>query len=314
MLPPGEIYKDKTVVVTGGKGFLGQHVCALLEKSGAKVVDLGREDGDLRVQTIGDNYGHIDLIIHLAAKIAGIVDNRKNPFLYMQDNTAINFNVVRFAMIHRIPIVAAGSVCVYSNTAMLPFREHDIFKDEPERSNYGYGLSKRYLLQILQTATVQHELFRYAYLNSANLYGPGDNYGNFAHVIPDLIKKADVASRTNHRMDVMGTGGQTRDFLYVEDAAAAFVYAGDYLFSEDRSLVCNIGSGYEVTIRDVATAICKEFGGDIKMVFDGDRARDGQPRRIVDSTLAKYHLGWKPGTGIYDGIKKTVADYCQSTS
>lgn len=297
------ILKGKKIFVTGAGGFLGKHVCNLLQWYGAKAI---HNKHDLIVGQPEVREGSIDLVIHLAADIKGIGPNRAQPYRFLTNNIQMAINIINFSVFHNLPIVAAGSVCAYPESAPIPFNEEHLWNGKVERNNYGYGLSKRFLGGALESAEIEYGL-RYVHLISANLYGPGDHFDEGgAHVIPSLISRIYQANLDDApRVDVWGTGMNTRDFLYVEDAARAYVIAAEYLLENNASLECNIGSGNEIKIMDAAYSIAGLLSYRGMIHFDPDQPK-GQWRRKLDTNKADELLEWYNITDFYNGIERTV--------
>lgn len=302
-----EIYKGKKVFVTGASGFLGRHVMARLLKLDCQVDGVGREiDLDKRLPLLPYEP---DLIIHLAAHVAGIAKNKLYPYEFFIRNASMASNIVEFALQNRSSILAAGSVCMYPEKTPLPFNEDNIYKNRPEPTNLGYGLGKRFLLDALELAHTQYGL-NYGCLVSANLYGPGDNFPTTGgHVLPDLIRKVlDAKAKDEPRITIYGSGKTTRDFLYVEDAADAYILAGARMLETGRSFTCNIGSGQEVMIA-TALAMIMEIADYKPTILHDISMPEGQQRRLINSLRAEKLLGWKAKTRMRDGLEKTIAWY-----
>lgn len=301
-------YEGKTVLVTGARGFLGSVVTKDLTKLGAKVTPYSDDLTELVPEGM---YGQHDLIIHLAAKIAGISENSVKPYEFLASNTRMALNIIDYARRRDIPIVAAGSVCAYPEHAQTPFYESKLFDGKPEPTNFGYGVAKRLLVAALESAERQYGL-NYACLISANLYGPGDHGGTRGHVIANLVEKFSQAKRSGHpSVEIWGTGRPTRDFLHVYDASMAYVLAGAYLLTNpSSSILCNIGSGEEVSISAIASMIAEiyEYNGDL--VYNRTKP-DGQMRRRVNITKAKSLLGWIPKVPLHYGLEGYIRLYEQ---
>lgn len=296
------------IYVTGAGGFLGQAVCKMMAYSDLEVV---RNQYDLTNFVYGEELPEADMILHLAADVKGLAPNRAEPYRFMRRNTLMALNVIEMSrQMGGVPIVAAGSVCAYFSKSPLPFNETDFWMGKPDKSNYGYGLAKRFMAGALECAAMEYGL-RYAHIISANLYGPHDSgfWDEGGHVIPSLIRRIHEAKINNDpQVVVWGSGMASRDMLYVEDAARAFVSASDYLLNGGCTLECNIGSGQERTIRSIAEIIAGllEYRGEL--VFDTNRP-DGQMRRCVDARQARKLLDWEPMVGFQAGLASTIRWY-----
>lgn len=307
---------DRTrFMVTGGAGFLGRHVVEQLHTGGAEEVFVPRSARyDLR-ERVGIVHAleasAPDVVIHLAAVVGGIGANRANPASYFYDNAMMGVQLLHECWRVGVPkAVIAGTVCAYPKLTPVPFREEDLWSGYPEETNAPYGLAKKMLLVQSQAYHRQHG-YNSVFVLLTNLYGPGDNFDpDTSHVIPALIKKC-VEARDRHddRIEVWGTGTASRDFLFVEDAARAIVLATQQYDSPDP---INIGSGSEVTIRELVTMIAEITGFDGEVRWQPSQP-DGQPRRWLDTEKAKKLLGFEPTTTLHDGLRRTAAWYRATT-
>jgi GDP-L-fucose synthase len=247
------------------------------------------------------------MVIHLAARVGGIGINREKPGEFFYDNLMMGAQLMELARQRGVEkFVAVGTVCAYPKFTPVPFKEDDLWNGYPEETNAPYGLAKKMLLVQAQAYRQQYG-FNAIYLLPVNLYGPGDNFDpQSSHVIPALIKKcADAIDRKEKRILAWGTGSASREFLYVEDAARAIVMAAE---KYDKADPVNIGSGMEITIKDLLTLIAEltHFGGEI--VWDPSKP-DGQPRRSLDISRARDEFGFQASTGFPEGLRRTIDWY-----
>lgn len=304
-------WNGKTVLVTGGAGFLGSFVVGKLKQRGVEPRNLRiprSRDMDLRK---GDNcreaVSGVDIIIHLAARVGGIGFNRKYPATLFYDNLIMSTMLMEAARRAGVgKYVAVGTVCAYPKFTPVPFKEDDLWTGYPEETNAPYGLAKKMSLVQAQAYRQQYG-FNAVYLLPVNLYGPGDNFDpEQSHVIPALIRKfTGAVDRGEDTVTVWGSGTASREFLYVEDAAEAIVLAAERYNKPDP---VNIGSGSEITIRDLADMIAEISG--FKGSIEWDAAKpDGQPRRCLDISRARDEFGFQAHTDFRTGIEKTIDWY-----
>jgi GDP-L-fucose synthase len=310
---PKEIgfWTDKTVLVTGGGGFLGQQVLAKLDAAGCKKVIAPRKrEYDLRERSQIVRLlkrAEPDLIIHLAAVVGGIGANRLHPGEFFYDNAIMGIELIEYARRLNVrKFVCLGTICSYPKFAPLPFREEDLWNGYPEETNAPYGLAKKMLLVQAQ-AYRQEYGFNCIYLLPVNLYGPKDNFDpQTSHVIPGLIRKLlEARARGEHTVTCWGTGSASREFLYVEDAAEAILLAAERYNKPDP---VNIGSGHEITVRELAALLCKLTGFEGELIWDATQP-DGQPRRRLDVTRAEREFGFLAKTSLVDGLRHTIEWY-----
>lgn len=302
--------KKKTLLITGGGGFLGSHLRTLLKEKNYRLVAPSSKEFDLvdrdQVVSMIKQYKP-DIIISLAAVVGGIGFNQKYPADLFYKNAMIGLNLIHFSIIFGIEkFVQIGTICSYPKFTPIPFKEKDLWSGRPEDTNLPYGEAKKMSLVHLQAARQQYN-FNGIYLMPVNLYGPGDNFReDSSHVIPALIKKFIDAKRQNSpEVMIWGTGTPTREFLYVEDAARAIVLAVEKYNGADP---VNLGSGNEISIKDLATLIGSEVGYKGNIVFDPTKP-DGQPRRRLDVSKAKELFDFEAQTDFGEGLRKTIAWY-----
>ena len=302
---------NKRICVTGGGGFLGQRVVNRLRESGCdNVFVVRRREYDLvRGEDVERLYRETkpQVVIHLAAVVGGIGANRDNPGRFFYENMMMGVQLMEAARRNSVEkFVQLGTVCAYPKFARVPFKEDDLWDGYPEETNAPYGIAKKALLVQAQGYREQYGL-NAIYLLPVNLYGPDDNFDPASsHVIPALIKKCvDAVKLGAPAIEVWGTGSATREFLYVDDAAEGIVLATEKYNGPEP---INLGSGNEISIRDLVTLIAKEtgFGGEIK--WDASRP-DGQPRRALDVSRAIELLNFRAQTDFVDGLRRTIEWY-----
>jgi len=304
-------WEDKTVLVTGGAGFLGSALVRTLEQRGLAKENIRvprSRDLDLRqwencVEAVRD----VDLVIHLAAKVGGIGYNMANPGSLFYDNAVMGIQLMEAARQAGVrKFVAVGTICAYPKFTPIPFREENLWEGYPEETNAPYGLAKKMLLVQAQAYRQQYG-FNAIYLLPVNLYGPGDNFDPASsHVIPALIKKFVEAVETGaESVEVWGTGAASREFLYVDDAAEGIALAAERY---DRPNPVNLGAGFEITIRDLATLIADLTGFTGEIVWDTTKP-DGQPRRCLDVSRAEREFGFRAKVDFREGLERTIEWY-----
>jgi GDP-L-fucose synthase len=297
------------VVVTGGAGFVGSFLVDELNRHGAKNVFVARAsdynlvDRDACRRVLADSKP--DIVFHLAARVGGIGANRDNPGGMLFDNAMMGLQLLEECRLAKVAkTVVSGTICAYPKFAPIPFKEEDMWNGYPEETNAPYGVAKKLLL-------VQSQAYREQYgMNSivlfpVNMYGPRDNFDlRTSHVIPAMIRKC-LAARDEGKSEVTlwGDGSPTREFIYAGDTAEAFVLAAE---KYDSSEPVNIGSGEEISIRDLATLIAKATGFTGTFVWDTNQP-NGQPRRKLDVSRARERFGFVARTSFADGLAKTVA-------
>jgi len=306
-----DFWSNKTILVTGGAGFLGSYAVKRLSARGCgKIVVPRSSDFDLRNQS--DivrllEQSRPQVIIHLAAVVGGIGANRQSPGRFFYDNLIMGAHLMEQARLLEVEkFVAIGTICAYPKFTPVPFKEEDLWNGYPEETNAPYGLAKKMLLVQSQAYRQQYG-FNSIYLLPVNLYGPGDNFDpRTSHVIPALVRKCVEAVKKGEKQIVCwGDGSATREFLYVDDCAEAIVLATERY---DGGEPVNVGAGFEISIRDLTEKIAELVGFCGQIVWDTSQP-NGQPRRCVDTTRAEEEFGFKATVSLEDGLRRTVGWY-----
>lgn len=301
-------WQNKNILVTGGNGFLGRHLVKKIRELGAKVFTPGSDEYDLRIkENCRKVVKGIDIVIHLAAKVGGIGFNLKYPANMFYDNLIMGAHLMEEARLSKVKkFVALGTICAYPKYTPVPFKEKNLWNGYPEETNAPYGLAKKMLLVQAQTYRKQYG-FDAIYLLPVNLYGPGDKFDpSVSHVIPALIKKISEAKKTGkNEITVWGTGNATREFLYVEDAVDGIIKATQFY---DKPEPVNLGANFEISIKDLVNLICNLIGYKGKIIWNKKKP-DGQPRRRLDTTLAKSEFDFEAKTDFVEGLRRTINWY-----
>lgn len=296
------------IVVTGGAGFLGSFLLARLKSQGYTDLFVPKfEDFDLTKEADVERlYAQTNpaAVIHLAAEVGGIGANRDNPGRFFYSNMAMGLHLIEHARRNNLKkFVQVGTICAYPKFTPVPFKEADLWNGYPEETNAPYGIAKKALLVMCQAYRQQYGL-NAIYLLPVNLYGPRDNFNpSTSHVIPALVRKCVEARRRDAAfIEAWGTGSASREFLYAQDAAEGLVLA---LEKYDSAEPMNLGSGREISIRDLTTLIARlcDFKGEIR--WDPSKP-DGQPRRCLDVTRAKEEIGFVAKTPFEEGLRETI--------
>ncbi len=304
-------WEGKRILVTGGSGFLGSRVVEKLHaKSPAEVFVPRRTDYDLVewtnvVRVYKDSRP--DIVIHLAAEVGGIGANRANPGRFFYNNLMMGVQMIEYGRLSGVSkFVAIGTICAYPKHTPIPFKEENLWNGYPEETNAPYGLAKK--MQLVQSQAYREQYgFNSIFLLPVNLYGPGDNFdAATSHAIPAIIGKC-VQAISNNQNEVIlwGTGNPTREFLHVDDAADGILLAAERYNSSDP---VNLGSGMEISIKDLANLIKEMTGFRGKFVWDSTKP-DGQPRRSLDVSKAEQLFGFRARVPFTEGLRETIDWY-----
>jgi GDP-L-fucose synthase len=297
-------------LVTGGSGFLGSHVVERLEEAGHDVFVPRSADYDL---TRADDAARLfadagaELVLHLAALAGGIGANRAAPGRFWYANLLMGAHVLEQSRLAGVQkLVLLGTICSYPKLTPVPFREDDLWNGYPEETNAPYGIAKKAHLVGAQAYREQYGL-NAIYLLPVNLYGPRDNFDlETSHVIPALIRKM---LEGGDEVALWGDGTPTREFLYVEDCAEAIALAAERY---DGAEPVNVGSGEEISIRELAELVAELTGFEGELVWDRSKP-NGQPRRRLDTSRAERLFGFRARTPLREGIERTIAWYRAET-
>ncbi|OLP18829.1 GDP-fucose synthetase [Leptolyngbya sp. 'hensonii'] len=306
-------FSGKRILVTGGAGFLGKQVIRQLLEAGAdadKITVPRSSTCDLRLmESCRQAVAHQDIIIHLAAHVGGIGLNREKPAELFYDNLMMGTQLIHAAYEAGVQkFVCVGTICAYPKFTPVPFKEDDLWNGYPEETNAPYGIAKKALLVQLQSYRQQYG-FDGIYVLPVNLYGPEDNFNpRSSHVIPALIRKVHEAQeRGDQTLPVWGDGSPTREFLYSEDAALGIVMATQHYAKPDP---VNLGTGYEISIRDLIQLICELMGFAGEIVWETHQP-NGQPRRCLDTQRAREEFNFVARVDFKQGLKNTIDWYRQ---
>lgn len=303
-------WSKERVCVTGGAGFLGRQVVEKLRQRGVRPEQIfvpRRKDFDLTHEAdVVRLYAQAkpSVMLHLAAEVGGIGANRDHPGRFFFANMAMGIHLIEHGRLHGLKqFVQTGTVCAYPKFAPVPFNESDLWNGYPEETNAPYGIAKKALFVMLDGYKREYGM-NSSVVVPVNLYGPYDNFDpHTSHVIPALIRKCEEARiRRDDKIVCWGTGSASREFLYVTDAAEGIIRAAERMTVPDP---INLGTGREITIKDLVTLIAQLCGFEGRIEWDTSKP-DGQPRRCLDTTKAKSLLGWQAEVLFEEGLRQTI--------
>jgi GDP-L-fucose synthase len=300
---------DMQILITGGTGFLGTNLYYALLGHGVpkENIKLVGSQADLRIKENCLFYmKDKDIVFHLAANIGGIGKHIAQPADIVYDNLVMNANIIDAATQRNIKkLILAGTACSYPSTANVPLKETDIWAGNPAKETAPYGWAKRMMMVQANSYREQYGLDAIT-LIPTNIYGKYDHFEKNAHVIPALIKKVSDAKTNNaEEISVWGDGSATREFIYAEDVANAFITATERYGKPDP---INIGTGIETPIKDLVGMLCKLMGYGGKIKWDASMP-NGSQRRQLDISEAYKEFGFKATTNLEDGLRKTIEWY-----
>jgi GDP-L-fucose synthase len=305
-------WKNTRILVTGAAGFLGSFVMEQLRAKGAgRIAAPTIDEVDLTdTSSVRRLMADVkpEVVIHLAARVAGIGANQKFPAEFFYENLMMGTNIIHESYkAGAKKVVAIGTVCSYpKKPKTVPFKEDELWDGYPEETNAAYGLSKKMLL-VQSHAYRQQYGFNTVVLLPVNLYGPRDNFNlESSHVIPAFIIKCLAAKEQGKPEVVMwGDGSPTREFLYIEDAARGILMATE---KYDEDLPVNLGSGQEIRIRDLVDKMAGILGYSGKITWDTSKP-NGQPRRMLDISRAREKFGFTAQVSLDEGLRRTIEWY-----
>ena len=304
----GTGFETKRFFITGGTGFLGGAVQAALRARGVtEIITPSSREVDFRDAAAAQaaiEAAEPDIVLHLAARVGGIGANMAAPASLYLENLMLGTNVIeasRHAGVDKTVVV--GTICSYPKHTPVPFQESSLWTGSPEETNAPYGIAKLAQLVHLQANRAQYGQ-NGVYVMPTNLYGPGDKFHpDVSHVIPALIRKCVIARESGaEEIEVWGTGSASREFLYVDDAAAGIVLAAEHY---DGAEPVNLGAANETLIKELVEIVAEETNFQGRIVWD-DTKPDGQPRRSVDASRAREEFGFEARVDLRDGLRRTI--------
>ncbi|MFM0629089.1 GDP-L-fucose synthase [Paraburkholderia xenovorans] len=305
--------KQARIFVAGHRGMVGSALVRRLAAEGYQnVITRSRKELDLTDQAAVNRFFEsekIDVVLLAAARVGGILANATQPGEFIYENLVIETNVIHAAYRAKVErLVFFGSSCIYPKQCPQPIREEYLLTSPLEPTNDAYAIAKIAGLKLCEAYNREYNT-QYVALMPTNLYGPNDNYDlKSSHVLPALVRKAHEAKLNGDAaLTVWGSGTPRREFLHVDDLAAATLFVLGHNVTEG---LFNVGMGEDLSIRELAECICKVVGFEGELVFDASKP-DGTPRKLLDvSRLAQ--MGWQATIGLEDGIASTYRDFVES--
>lgn len=302
--------KEATFYVAGHKGMVGSAIVRELERLGFSNI-IGKTSNELDLKDRGAVFAFFAetnprYVVLAAAKVGGIFANDTYPAQFLTENLQIQINVMDAALEHGVErLLFMGSSCIYPKFAAQPIKEESLMTGHLESTNDAYAIAKIAGIGQVQAIRKQHGL-QWISVMPTNLYGPGDNYSEMgSHVLPALIRRYYLAKQQGLTEVVnWGSGSPFREFLFVDDLAKASVFL---MQNYNESLQVNVGTGKDLSIKDLAKLIASEIGYEGKTTWDNSKP-DGTPKKLLDVSLINS-LGWKATTALADGLKIAIADY-----
>lgn len=299
----------KKVWVAGHRGMVGSAVCRQLENENCNVIKVGRDEVNLVNQAEVNDWMNAvkpDAIVLAAAKVGGIQANNNFPVDFLYENLMIEANIIHAAHLNNVErMLFLGSSCIYPRLADQPIKENTLLTGALEPTNEWYAIAKITGIKLIQAYRKQ---YGYDWISAmpTNLYGPGDNYDlNSSHVLPALLRKFHEAKISNcSEVTVWGSGTPLREFMHCDDLADALMFLLKNYSGYEH---INVGSGDEVSIRELVDVIAEVVGFEAKIVWDKSKP-DGTPRKLMD-TSNLHNLGWKDHRSLFDGISQTYESW-----
>ena len=303
-----------TIVVAGASGLAGSAIVRAYEKTGAQVVGVTRKVCDLLDRDATFDFikkAKPSLIVDAAAKVGGIGANNTFPVEFLADNLRIQNNLMEAAHAADVPkFIFLGSSCIYPRDCAQPIKEEYLLTGPLEQTNSAYAVAKIAGIELIKSFRKEYSR-KWISLMPTNLYGPNDNFElQASHVLPAFIRRFVEAKAENRAIETLwGTGSPKREFLHVDDLASAVLHLGENYDSSDH---LNIGTGEDLTIKELAESVAELAGFTGKIEWDSSKP-DGTPRKVLDVSKVKS-LGWQPRISLRDGIDSTIKWYIEATA